>query len=196
MEFYLYKITNVFDGKIYIGQSVNPNGRWRRHKSDAKLGKSKSHLSRAIQKYGVQNFTFEVIVQAKTLEDIDEAEIICIKQYNSSNQNYGYNIALGGNGKRIISEQTKRKISKFRTGKKASEETKNRMSQSMVGKNAGEKNGMFGKKSSHAKLTIEQAFEIRREYEIGDISILKLAIKYSVSKKTILNIVHNRIYKG
>ena len=197
--FYLYKITNIVDGKIYIGQSVNPQARWRCHKSDAKLGKNKKHFARAIRKYGAHNFTFEVIAQAKTLEDIDWAEIECIKQHKSFDKAYGYNIALGGNGKRIISEETKKKIAKFMTGRKPSEETLRRRSQSMIGKNAGEKNGMFGiasEDASCAKLTLIKANEIRKEYLVGGTSSLKLAKKYDVSKKTILNILHDKIYKS
>lgn len=197
--FYLYKITNLINGKVYIGQSVNPQARWRRHKSDAKLGKNKKHLANAIRKYGARNFAFEVIAQSKTLEGIDQAEIDCIQQHKSSDKKYGYNIALGGNGKRIVSEETKKKIAQFMTGRKPSEETKRRRSQSMMGKNAGEKNGMFGTASedaSCAKLILAQANEIRKEYSAGGTSSPKLAKKYGVSKKTILNILHDKIYKN
>lgn len=198
-NFYLYRITNLINGKVYIGQSVNPQRRWSRHKSDAKLSINKKHLTNAIKKYGVHNFICEVIAQAKTLEDIDQVEIDSIKQYRSSDKNYGYNISLGGNGKRIVSEQTRKKISQFMTGRKPSEETKIRRSKSMIGKNVGEKNGMFGMASENtscAKLTVTKAIQIRKEYFIESISSLKLAIKYDVSKKTILNIIHNKTYKN
>lgn len=192
--FYLYKIINIINGKIYIGQSVNPLGRWRRHKSDAKIGKNKKHFANAIRKYGAHNFIFEVIAQARSLEDIDQSEIDCIKQYKSSDKNYGYNVALGGNGKRIISEETKKKLSKINTGKKESEETRDRKSKSMFGKNKGFNNGMFGKKSLHAKLTKNQADVIRSEYVTDQFSLIYLANKYGVSKKTIWNIIHCKIY--
>lgn len=195
--FYLYKITNIIDQKVYIGQSVNPKNRWGRHKCDARLKKSKSHLSSALRRYGFDNFLFEIIVQARSLEDIDDLEIACIQQYQSSNKEHGYNISLGGNGKRMVSEETKKKISLFRTGKKASRETIKRMSQSMAGKNKGIKNGMFGTPSEHttcAKLTISQAYEIRKEYASGSTFSTKLAKKYGVSKKSILNILHNKTY--
>lgn len=65
----------------------------------------------------------------------------------------------------------------------------------MLGKNAGAENGMFGKRSPNAKLTVETAGQIRSEYAGGKISMKKLAEKYGVSKKTILNIIHERIYK-
>jgi group I intron endonuclease len=188
----------MINGKVYIGQSINPQARWRRHKSDARLGKDKKHFASAIRKHGVENFTFEVIAQAKNLEDIDQAEIDCIAQYKSSDKNYGYNIALGGNGKRIMSEETKRKIAKLMTGRKPSEENLKRRSKSMIGKNAGEKNGMFGvasENASCAKLLLVQAIEIRKEYALGNTSSPKLAKKYNVSKRTILNILHDKIYK-
>lgn len=142
---------------------------------------------------------FEVIAQAKTIDAIDQAEIDCISQHNSSDKKYGYNIALGGNGKRIVSEETKKKISKLMMGRKPSEETLRKRSLSMLGKNKGDENGMFGTPSENttcAKLTLLQALEIKREYSTGDISSIKLARKYGVSKKTIWNILHDKIYKG
>jgi DNA invertase Pin-like site-specific DNA recombinase len=60
------------------------------------------------------------------------------------------------------------------------------------------KNGMFGIASEDnpcAKLILKQAIEIREEYKTGLISTSKLSKKYNVSKKTILNILHNKIYK-
>ena len=120
-----------------------------------------------------------------------------IEQYKSFDKNYGYNIALGGNGKRIVSERTKKKkkIAQFMTGRIPSEETRKR--RSMIGKNVGEKNGMFGVTSEHAscaKLTFAQANEMRKEYLAGGTSSLKLAKKYGVSKRTVLNILHDKIY--
>lgn len=195
--FYLYKITNNVNGKIYIGQTINPKARWSRHKADAKsLEKIKRnrHLCCAIRKYGIEYFIFEIIAQAKSLEDIDLSEITCIQQYNSSDRYFGYNISLGGNGKRIMSESTKKKLSLLNIGKKASEETKNKMSSSMLGKNAGIRNGMYGSKSKHAKLTLQQAKEIRILYPTIK-SMTKLSIMFDVSKKTILNIIHGKIYR-
>lgn len=191
--FYLYKITNKLNNKVYIGQTINPNARWSRHKSKEKT-KRNHHLYCAIRKYGVDNFFFEIIAQAKSLEDIDEAEIISIKQNNSFDRNFGYNISHGGNGKRIISESTKKKLSLLNIGKKASDETKKKMSNSMLGKNVGRSNGMYGKRSGRAKLMLQQVKQIRLLYPQVK-SMNKLAKIFNVSKKTILNIVHGRIYK-
>jgi group I intron endonuclease len=195
--FYLYKITNNVNKKVYIGQTINPKARWSRHRSDARSQekiKRDRHLCCAIRKYGVENFIFEVIAQAKCLEDIDEVEIACIKQYNSSDRNFGYNISYGGNGKRMVSENTKKKLSLLNLGKKASDETKIKMSSSMLGKNSGQENGMYGRTPKHAKLTLQQAKEIRFLHQESK-SMTKLAKMFNVSKKTILNIIHNKIYR-
>lgn len=195
--FYLYKITNHVNNKVYIGQTINPKARWSRHRSDARSEekiKRDRHLCCAIRKYGIDNFVFEVIAQTNSLENIDAAEIACIKQYNSSDRNFGYNIALGGNGKRIMSETTKKKLSLLNLGKKASKETKEKMSIAMLGKNAGVHNGMYGIKSSHAKLTFEQAQKIRVLHPTVK-SMKKLAKMFNVSKRTILNIIHGKIYR-
>jgi hypothetical protein len=64
----------------------------------------------------------------------------------------------------------------------------------MQGKNSGSKNGMFGIRGPLAKLSMTDAQNIRIEKASG-ISSLKLSVKYNVSKKTILNIIHYKIYK-
>lgn len=40
-QFYLYKITNLINSKIYIGVTVSPKTRWNTHKRIAKYGKKK-----------------------------------------------------------------------------------------------------------------------------------------------------------
>jgi Mor family transcriptional regulator len=54
--------------------------------------------------------------------------------------------------------------------------------------------GVSSEKAPCAKLTLLQAIEIRKEYNLGKISSIALAKKYNVSKKTILNILHNKTY--
>jgi group I intron endonuclease len=54
----IYKITNKINGKVYIGQSINIERRWKEHISD-KRKNSLIHL--AIEKYGEKNFNFEII---------------------------------------------------------------------------------------------------------------------------------------
>ena len=63
---YIYKITNILNNKIYIGQTIRqPSLRWNEHKSESLCSTSKHgrlyHLHCAIRKYGVDSFIFEVI---------------------------------------------------------------------------------------------------------------------------------------
>lgn len=88
---YIYKITNLINNKIYIGQTNNPNRRWREHcDSNSKCIK----LRNAIKKYGSENFVFEII--EGPIANYNEREKYWITQYNSINE--GYNIAEGGQG--------------------------------------------------------------------------------------------------
>lgn len=232
----------MINGKVYIGQSKNYRARWSRHKSDARLNKKSDHLYRSIRKYGEENFVLEALYEVMSISEADEIEIKMIAYYNSTDAQFGYNKALGGQGRRAVSEETRKKLSKaakgrrsrlgqspssetrkllslsqkgnkhrlgyktseetkmklsiINTGKKISEETKRKMSISMMKKNAGSKNGMYGKRSLAAKLTFCQAENIRKEYSNGDISMSKLAEKYKISKKAIVNIIQHKTYKN
>lgn len=118
---YLYRITNQVNQKNYIGQTVNDKTRWTAHKSFAKNAeKTGQYIHRAMAKYGVDNFTYEVIAVCLTQEDANEIESILITQYNCRNKQYGYNVMPGGknisgpdhpNYGKIHSEETKQKRS-------------------------------------------------------------------------------------
>lgn len=94
--FYIYKITNIVNNKVYIGQTNNHLNRWYRHKRSAILKDKTLLITKAMAKYGIDNFTYTVIAAAETRELINAAEIFYIKYYNSRNMSYGYNIATGG----------------------------------------------------------------------------------------------------
>ena len=70
--------------------------RWSAHRAYAKQDKPIQYVHRAMKKYGVANFIYEVIATCRTQEDADETEIQLIKQYDSRNKEYGYNVAPGG----------------------------------------------------------------------------------------------------
>lgn len=86
----IYKIENLINHKIYIGQSSRPEERFREH-----CWKTESYTSlihRAIEKYGEQNFSFEIL---GWFEDYNEKEKYYINFYHSLSP-FGYNIAIGG----------------------------------------------------------------------------------------------------
>jgi hypothetical protein len=92
----IYKIENLINHKVYIGQSVNIYKRWRYHKWSTFNKKSTVYnysLYRAIRKYGIENFSFEII---KETYDLNYWEIFLIRIFNSTNPKYGYNVAEGG----------------------------------------------------------------------------------------------------
>lgn len=87
----IYKVTNKINGKVYIGQSVDIGRRWRQHMT----AEDDNYFHKAIQKYGVENFRWEVIEKCKK-KDLDEREIYWIEYYDSFNK--GYNCTKGGDG--------------------------------------------------------------------------------------------------
>lgn len=91
----IYKIENLITHHVYIGQSVDIITRWRRHKDDCKKGEKDYPLYQAIRKYGIENFSFEVIEECLRSQ-LDEREQYWIKYYDSYYN--GYNQTLGGQG--------------------------------------------------------------------------------------------------
>ena len=96
---YIYKITNILNGKMYIGKtSSTVEARWKEHQEDATC-RSKEHrpLYSAIQKYGVNNFIIEQIEEVPNDVIACEREIFWIEYYGSFKN--GYNATIGGNGR-------------------------------------------------------------------------------------------------
>lgn len=93
----IYSITNKINGKRYIGQSININRRFIEHKNDPFNINCKDYdmaIYRAIRKYGLDNFNFEILEQCDKSE-LNDKEIYWIDYYNSYNN--GYNCTRGGN---------------------------------------------------------------------------------------------------
>lgn len=95
----VYKITNLINGKIYIGQVYNKSiyDRFNRHCKEASKT-SRSYLGRAIYKYGKDNFKIEVIEIGYSTLELNEKEKYWINHYNSTNSSIGYNLTSGGDG--------------------------------------------------------------------------------------------------
>lgn len=98
---WIYKITNIQNNKVYIGQSIRPvNQRFQRHINDALNNILDTHFARAIRKYGKENFIIEEIDTANTQEELNEKEQYWIKYYNSVIDGYNETDAIskcGGN---------------------------------------------------------------------------------------------------
>lgn len=105
----IYIIKNNCNDKVYIGQTLNLNERWKQHKTAANreynINNKYSILYPAMRKYGIKNFYIEVIEDNIPSDQLNQREKYWIEQYNSVRPN-GYNILAGGE----IGEQFKRPI--------------------------------------------------------------------------------------
>lgn len=93
----IYKITNKINGKVYIGQSVNIEERFKSHKysyNNSKVSGYNTKFYRALRKYGIVNFSFEIVEEVLNRQDLNDKEIFWIKYYDSFKN--GYNSTLGG----------------------------------------------------------------------------------------------------
>lgn len=136
---YIYKYTNLINGKIYIGKTYRLNKRMCEHK----YRKDNTYFHNALKKYGFENFKYEVIAQTDNDKTLNFLEIYYIRKFNSFGEN-GYNLTHGGEGTLgyTVSERVKEIVSKTHKGKIVSNETKIKMSLSGKGKHnhKGEKN--------------------------------------------------------
>lgn len=70
----IYKITNNINGRMYIGQSNCIERRFAQHKSPYEQQRfAEKPLYKAFKKYGIENFSFEVIEEC-TVAQLDERE--------------------------------------------------------------------------------------------------------------------------
>jgi group I intron endonuclease len=97
----IYKITNLVNNKVYIGQSVRGvQQRFNRHINDAMTDRLDTHFARAIRKYGPKNFIVEVIDTAETQDELNRKEQYWIREYDSIRHGYNETDAIykcGGN---------------------------------------------------------------------------------------------------
>ena len=91
----IYKITNLLTEQAYIGQSVNVADRWKQHcKCGLGIDASATNkLYNAMQKYGVWNFSFELLEQVHQRNLLNEKEKFWIEMYQSNK--FGYNSTKG-----------------------------------------------------------------------------------------------------
>ena len=141
MNFYIYKITNLINNKIYVGQRITNNNIL----EDNYFGSGKL-IKRAIEKYGLENFSKEIL-EVCIRESINEREIFWINENRSMDPSIGYNIAKGGNGGDLLTnnpdrENILKRMSEAMKNRVFSEEHRRKLSEGKLG----EKNPIYGKK--------------------------------------------------
>lgn len=153
--YYIYRITNLTNGKTYIGQ----------HKykdlNDSYMGSGKL-LWRAYKKYGKENFTKEILYsKVQYQETVNDMEKFAIAKERALGK-AEYNIADGGDGYcpnkgKHLSEETKRKMSESHKGKHFSEEHKEKLSKTKKGKPSNRKGKKLGPFSEETKKKMSEA---------------------------------------
>ena len=176
---YIYYIINKIDNKKYIGQTLEKDiyKRWKNH---LKKASNCRYLKRALEKYGKENFKFDIICVCFD-EDCNKYEQEYMDKYDTIVPN-GYNLRKAGNNG-AHNEETKIKISnilKLRY-QNLTEEQKN--------KNKGVNNGMFGKQlSQEAKDNLSKKMKENWEkgvYKRENLSCRKKVICYSLDNEYI-----------
>ena len=133
----VYKITNLVNGKVYIGASKNIERRWWEHKK-----RVNSPIHSDLETFGLENFKFEILLECPedmlaqwerdmiALYDADDPE----KGYNDKgDRSYHLKISEALKG-RSLSDYQKQRISESHRGHKFSEEHKRKLSESQKGK--------------------------------------------------------------
>ncbi len=152
----VYKIVHITSGKFYVGSSKDIHTRFTKHKNQ--LRKNKHHciyLQRSYNKYGLEAFSFEIIIICSTKEKAIELE----QQYLDS-EIYLFNVSKCATGGDLLSYHPNRDeiIEKIRktTQKNMNNLTPEERKQKFGSK--GEKNGMYGK--THTKEVREKLSRI------------------------------------
>ena len=171
--YYVYQHTNKINGKRYIGiTKQNPESRWG---TDGANYKSSPYFYSAIQKYGWDNFSHEILFNGLTKEEACDKEIELIAYFQTQDKQHGYNIMEGGSTpvipeevRKLMSEkmrgnknglghacpeEKKRKISEAQKGRKLTEEHKAKLSMAKKGCHHASPSAETRKKisDSHAK---------------------------------------------
>lgn len=218
----IYKITNNINGKIYVGQSNNIQRRFLEHKNRGAT--SRIHVDIAIQKYGKENFSFEVIEEC-TIEQLNQKEMYWISYFNSVEN--GYNCSVGGgqqsigsnNGRAILTEDEVKIIraayNNHERRKDVYEQFKDKISFSYFAhiwdgtswthimpevltednKRYYSKEATNGEKSFSAKLTDKEVINIRKRYVSENARAIYKDYENKCSYNTLQQILWGRTYK-
>ena len=169
----VYKITNLVNGKVYIGASKNIERRWWGHKRC-----TDSPIHSDLETYGLDNFKFEVLLECP--EDMLcqwERDMICLydsddpeKGYNSKNDRpYSLKTSESLKGQKAWnrgiprSEETRRKISETLKGRRVSDETKRKLSEVNKGHKFSEEHKRKISEANRGRHNIPCSEEARRK---------------------------------
>ena len=211
MEKALYKITNLINGKVYIGQSIHPDKRWWEHRNKAKKNFDEYPIHLAISKYGEENFSFEILEWS---EDYDNREKELIQEYNSISPN-GYNVAIGGSSILLKGENHPRNTVTDEVLYQVIEDLQNsKLTDRAIAKKSNLTDKIIAdinhgyshklndisypirEKRGRQKLTKEQVNEIKILLKTTSLSYAQIAKQFGVTKSNVSHINTGRTFKN
>ena len=145
---YVYCITNLFNGKKYIGSSRKENI-VENYYGSGRL------ISNAIKKYGIYNFVRDILWEGPA-EFSRDIETYWLEYFNCKDNNLFYNLTNDARGNSLHKEETKKTVSEKLKGRKFSKEICNKISLSKIGKPNSKKG-----KSDGSKPAVSQAHKGR-----------------------------------
>jgi group I intron endonuclease len=175
----IYKIENLLNGMVYIGQTGDFSKRMSSHR---RIRNKKMYIDCAINKYGDPNFSFEEL--CKVPEHLaDYMEKFFQECYNSYAPN-GYNVLIGGKVLKKHSEESIKKMSINSSARRP--EVREKISKANKGKLSGEKHPLFGKRGEKSHLWGKPSGMLGKHHTVETkykISIAKKGVKLSEETK-------------
>ena len=202
----IYKITNKVNGKVYIGQTINFGKRSKEHFSTLRKNVHRNqYLQQSFNKYGESAFQIDIL-KLSPHEKLDELEIYYMKKYDSLNKSVGYNMLTGGNERRIVPEEVRKKIGIAHKGRKNTPEHNKNIGLGRKGivipledimkanKTKKENQIQWGESNPNAVLSNEEVRLLILEMLYGA-TVEDVMEKYNCSRQTVYGITRNRTYK-
>lgn len=189
----IYKATNKINRKSYIGQTTQTL-RMRRNDHNKQVNnhkRPKPHFVRALIKHGTDSFEWTELYTNIPFEQLDNMERWIIHNYDTSScGGNGYNTELGGNSKKQLSEETKKKISNSLIGRKRPREVVEKVRRANKGKPAWNK-GKRADPDAIRKMIETSSMVWEITCPNGEIKIIKNLSKYCRDNKLSQGNMHN-----
>jgi len=213
MNIGIYCIRNIISNKRYIGQSSNLETREYTHFSQLQNREHfNQYLQRAVNKYEITNFIFEVLIycEANELKKYEQffVDYFSDNSYNICKELVGttFGIKYSNKVRKYLSKINSGKNNPMH-GKNHSKKTKLKMRRAALGKN----NSMYGKHPSKDtlvkmslaqsgennatnKLLYKEVVEIRDLYKRG-VKVIEILKLYDIKKSQVYNIISGKSWK-
>jgi group I intron endonuclease len=171
----IYKVTHIESGRVYIGQTYSEknktseqlleNRKIRHLRSARSNTDKKAHFHHALNMYGVESFTWEIIAVATGVDELNRMEANFIKSFQSSSDENGFNTRIEGENK-LFTSLAKMKMSGAAKGRwdgMTDAERANYVLKQQVGRDKRPELRLMASKRMHAQLSNPQYVQLMTE---------------------------------